>query len=62
MINNKICSEHQKRAKKKIPGMVNLLSNRPDMFSLGVWPTYFKKAKGVFVWDLDGRLIGQIAM
>ena len=55
MINNKICSEYQKRAINKIPGMVNLLSKRPDMFSLGVWPTYFKKAKGVKVWDLDGN-------
>ena len=55
MICNKICLEYQKRAKSKIPGMVQLLSKRPDMFSLGVWPTYFKKAKGVFVWDLDGN-------
>ena len=55
MINNKICSEYQKRAINKIPGMVNLLSKRPDMFSQGEWPTYFKKANGVKVWDLDGN-------
>ena len=45
----------QNRAKGLIPGMTQLLSKRPDMFSLGVWPGYFKKAKGVEVWDLDGN-------
>ena len=45
----------QERAKKRIPGMTQLLSKRPDMFSLGVWPGYFSKAKGVEVWDLDGN-------
>lgn len=43
----------QQRAKKLIPGMSQLLSKRPDMFSEGVWPGYFKKAQGVYVWDLD---------
>lgn len=45
----------QQRAKSRIPGMTQLLSKRPDMFSLGVWPGYFSKAKGVDVWDLDGN-------
>jgi len=45
----------QEKAKKLIPGMTQLLSKRPDMFSLGVWPGYFQKAKGVEVWDLDGN-------
>lgn len=45
----------QERAKKCIPGMTQLLSKRPDMFSSGVWPGYFSKAKGVNVWDLDGN-------
>jgi glutamate-1-semialdehyde 2,1-aminomutase len=47
--------EMQERAKKLIPGMTQLLSKRPDMFSLGVWPGYYSKAKGVNVWDLDGN-------
>jgi len=54
----KILSESlqmQKRAATCIPGMTQLLSKRPDMFSLGVWPGYFSKAKGVEVWDLDGN-------
>ncbi len=49
------CLDYQNRAKQKIPGMSQLLSKRPDMFSLGVWPGYYAKAKGVHVWDLDGN-------
>ena len=45
----------QEHARKRIPGMTQLLSKRPDMFSLGVWPGYFNKAQGVEVWDLDGN-------
>jgi len=45
----------QERAKKRIPGMTQLLSKRPDMFAPGVWPGYYSKAKGVEVWDLDGN-------
>ncbi len=45
----------QERAKQRIPGMTQLLSKRPDQFSLGVWPGYYSKAKGVEVWDLDGN-------
>ena len=47
--------EMQERAKRRIPGMTQLLSKRPDMFSLGVWPGYYSKAQGVTVWDLDGN-------
>ena len=45
----------QERAKQRIPGMTQLLSKRPDMFSSGVWPGYYARAKGVEVWDLDGN-------
>jgi glutamate-1-semialdehyde 2,1-aminomutase len=47
--------EMQKRAKRRIPGMTQLLSKRPDMFAPGSWPGYFSKAKGAEVWDLDGN-------
>lgn len=47
--------ELQNKAVKLIPGMTQLLSKRPDMYSRGVWPTYFKKAKGVEITDLDGN-------
>ncbi len=45
----------QKRANSKIPGMTQLLSKRPDLYSLGVWPGYYSKAKGAKVWDLDNK-------
>ena len=43
----------QEKAVKLIPGMTQLLSKRPDRYCRGVWPTYFKKAHGVEVTDLD---------
>lgn len=47
--------EIQNRARNIIPGMTQLLSKRPDMFSLGIWPAYYSKAKGSRIWDLDGN-------
>lgn len=44
-----------KRAKKIIPGGTQLLSKRPEMFLPDEWPSYYKKAKGCRVWDLDGN-------
>lgn len=44
-----------KRAKWVIPGGNMLLSKRAEMFLPGRWPTYFSRAKGCRVWDLDGR-------
>lgn len=44
-----------KRAKQIIPGGNMLLSKRAEMFLPELWPTYFSKAKGCKVWDLDGN-------
>jgi glutamate-1-semialdehyde 2,1-aminomutase len=44
-----------KRAQKLIPGGNMLLSKKAEMFLPGKWPSYFSKAKGCRVWDLDGR-------
>ncbi|MCD4679456.1 MAG: aminotransferase class III-fold pyridoxal phosphate-dependent enzyme [Bacteroidales bacterium] len=44
-----------KRAKEIIPGGNQLLSKRPEMFLPEKWPAYYKKAKGVEVWDLDNN-------
>ena len=44
-----------KRAKRVIPGGNMLLSKRAEMFLPEQWPTYFSKAKGCKVWDLDGN-------
>lgn len=43
------------RAKHVIPGGNMLLSKRPEMFLPERWPSYFSKARGCRVWDLDGR-------
>lgn len=42
-------------AKKIIPGGAQLLSKRSEMFLPDNWPSYYRKAKGVEVWDLDGN-------
>lgn len=43
------------RAKTKIPGGTQLLSKRPEMLLPEQWPSYYSRAKGVEVWDLDGH-------
>ncbi len=43
------------RAKKRIPGGTQLLSKRPEMFLPDHWPSYYSRAKGAEVWDLDGN-------
>lgn len=44
-----------KKAKKIIPGGTQLLSKRSEMILPGLWPAYYKKAKGCEIWDLDGN-------
>ena len=44
-----------RRSKNIIPGGNMLLSKRAEMFLPEQWPTYFSKAKGCEVWDLDGK-------
>ncbi|MHB8634083.1 MAG: aminotransferase class III-fold pyridoxal phosphate-dependent enzyme [Thermoplasmatota archaeon] len=43
------------RGKRRIPGLSQLVSKRPDQFSLGAWPTYYSRALGSRVWDLAGQ-------
>jgi glutamate-1-semialdehyde 2,1-aminomutase len=43
------------RAKEIIPSGTQLLSKRSDMFHPNRWPSYYKRASGVEVWDLDGE-------
>lgn len=47
--------ELYKKAKELIPGGTQLLSKRPEMFGVDNWPSYYSKAKGCEVWDLDGK-------
>ncbi|WP_422007611.1 aminotransferase class III-fold pyridoxal phosphate-dependent enzyme [Roseivirga pacifica] len=41
------------KAKSLIPGGTQLLSKRPEMFLPDHWPSYYSKAKGCAIWDLD---------
>ena len=43
------------KAKSLIPGGNMLLSKRAEMFLPDQWPSYFSRAKGCYVWDLDGN-------
>jgi glutamate-1-semialdehyde aminotransferase len=47
--------ELYRKAKILIPGGTMLLSKRPEMFLPEQWPAYFSKAKGCYIWDLDGK-------
>ena len=44
-----------RKARKLIPGGTQLLSKRPEMFLPEQWPSYYSRAQGAEVWDLDGR-------
>lgn len=43
------------RAKALIPGGTQLLSKRPEMFLPEQWPSYYARAHGIEVEDLDGN-------
>ena len=44
-----------KKSKTILPGGNQLLSKRAEMFAPNLWPTYFTKAKGCEIWDLDKK-------
>ncbi len=44
-----------KKAKLRIPGGTQLLSKRPELFLPEQWPSYYSRAKGVEVWDLNNN-------
>lgn len=50
-----VSQELYEKAKKIIPGGTQLLSKRPEMHLPGLWPAYYKSAKGCYVTDLDGN-------
>ena len=43
------------KAIKIIPGGNGLLSKRPNRFLPDGWPTYYSKAKGINIWDLQNK-------
>lgn len=44
-----------KKSLKIIDGGTMLYSKRPDRFLANYWPSYYSKAKGCFIWDLDNK-------
>ena len=50
------------KARKIIPGGTQLLSKRPSMFLPQQWPSYFAKARGTEVTDLDGKTYIDMSM
>lgn len=42
-----------RHARSMIPGGSQLLSKQSEQFLPEQWPSYYKKAKGVEIWDLD---------
>ena len=51
-----------RRAKQLMPGGTQLLSKRPEMFLPGQWPSYFSRACGVEVTDVDGNTYVDMSM
>ncbi|OUU30606.1 MAG: hypothetical protein CBB97_00875 [Candidatus Endolissoclinum sp. TMED37] len=43
------------KAKKLIPGGTMLFSKKPELYLPDRWPSYYSKAKGSYVWDLDNN-------
>ena len=42
-----------RRAKNLIPGGTGLLGKRSELYLPELWPAYYKRAKGIAIWDLD---------
>jgi glutamate-1-semialdehyde 2,1-aminomutase len=44
-----------RKAKLRIPGGTQLFSKRPELHLPDFWPSYYSKAKGAEIWDIDGN-------
>jgi glutamate-1-semialdehyde 2,1-aminomutase len=53
--NEKTGPELYNQAKSLIPGGTQLLSKRPEMFLPDLWPSYYSRAKGDEIWDIQGN-------
>lgn len=47
--------EHYREAKKFLPNQTQTLSKGPGQFVPGQMPLFSKKAKGCYIWDVDGN-------
>ena len=54
--------ELYKKAKKIIPGGTMLFSKRPELFLPDIWPSYFSKAKGCNIWDLENKKFYDVSL
>ncbi len=45
------------KAKKIVPGGSQLFSKKQELYSPNIWPSYFKKAKGVHLTDMDNNTL-----
>ena len=43
------------KSKKLIPGGNMLISKRPNLFAPKHWPTYYQKAEGCHIWDMENN-------
>jgi glutamate-1-semialdehyde 2,1-aminomutase len=43
------------RARRVVPACSNTLSKNPTQWTQGVAPTFVERAKGAYVWDVDGN-------
>jgi glutamate-1-semialdehyde 2,1-aminomutase len=50
------------RAKNIIPGGNMLISKRPQLYAPDLWPTYFSKAKGINIWDVENKKFTDFSM
>ncbi len=54
-VSTKLSQQLYRRAKQMIPGGVQLLSKRPEMYAPEKWPAYYHAARGCEITDLDGN-------
>jgi glutamate-1-semialdehyde 2,1-aminomutase len=50
------------RAKAILPGGAQLLGKRAEMYLPELWPSYYSRASGCEVWDLDGHKYADFTM
>ncbi len=43
------------QAKKIIPGGTMLFSKKPELYSENQWPSYYRKSKDCYLWDLNNK-------
>ena len=55
MIKHKISKKYWSKANKFIAGGNHLISKNPDFLLPNLWPTYYKKAKGINIYDVNNN-------